>query len=213
MKTLKIFTLIELLIVIAIIAMLAGMLLPALRTAKEKAREIECANRLKQLGSYHAMYQGDYNEYIIDCCKKTLPSWTFWTAHIYNIYSQGNETFHCPSADDVYYWVVSGIKRAGGYGMSYELSTDIRGSGGMPQVKMTQVRRPGYVVNSADYNMIYLRPTMSWENDTDMAFRHNGRANFLMLDGHVESFKIYGIGIYMACGTWTIDTKRWNDSW
>ena len=89
----------------------------------------------------------------------------------------------------------------------------IERSGGMPQVKMTQVRRPGYVVNSADYNMIYLRPTMSWENDTDMAFRHNGRANFLMLDGHVESFKIYGIGIYMACGTWTIDTKRWNDSW
>ena len=55
----KRFTLIELLIVIAIIAILAAILLPALQSARERAKSSTCVNNLKQLGTFANMYVGD----------------------------------------------------------------------------------------------------------------------------------------------------------
>ena len=59
------FSLIELLIVVAIISILASLLLPALKSARDKAHAITCLSNMKQVGFGSAQYTGDNDDWLV----------------------------------------------------------------------------------------------------------------------------------------------------
>ena len=195
------FTLIELLCVIALLAILAGMLLPALNSARERGRAAQCLSNLKQIGTAYLVYLSEFG------C--TVKLWNSNLHHRTDTLSPWlpDTVLHCP-AD----------QRPRGFALSYGL-TSVRSAD--PQadpktdypwyhVRENRIKRPsGFVVSSGIADSFYFgsgtrsaavfgsmngTPAVTDGFCKNLAFRHGlpeliSQAAFA--DGHAERFLFY----------------------
>ena len=101
------FTLIELLIVIAIIAILAALLLPALNKARDTAKFTVCSSNLKQCATTLFCYSSDDSAgyFPPDSMTQYSGNWPSGNIASYSLsyldsYVPGGKCFYCPAATD-----------------------------------------------------------------------------------------------------------------
>jgi prepilin-type N-terminal cleavage/methylation domain-containing protein len=110
------FTLVELLTVMAIISILAGILLPVFGSAREKARAVSCMSNMKQIGTAIYAYLQDWDETypmnrFVTSASTSQPAPYNWKRAVYP-YLRTAKVFECPSNDAA--WAAASSNAPGG---------------------------------------------------------------------------------------------------
>ena len=213
----QIFTLIELLIVIAIIAILAGMLLPALGKARNMARKTQCLNNTKQLCLVFNFYASDFGGFpptdwysftkFIPPTDNRKYEYLDSLASLYDIkkskaYGDAkknnalkNGIFRCPSESDSSY--LNRVYKTSFGGNPYPF-VNFSSKATTP---LRRLRKPALVMMFGEdwgHSEIYMLSTgdprkSTFKNETnkyqDPAFRHENTINLGYADGHAGNRK------------------------
>lgn len=196
MKQVKRFTLVELLIVVAILAILIAMLLPALQKARQKSAAAQCLGNLKQIGVAIVTYANDNDGWMHPAREGKTPTITYWSmALLDGKYMMGEKAFLCPGGryTGVY---TRGSDRS--YGLNNNFSRNVRDGSKMEATnifKHKKIRQPsncwfvGDSLGTNGWGSLRQCFALAWFNGSNLYFslRHNQRGQLWFLDGSARS--------------------------
>jgi len=199
------FTLVELLVVVAVIALLIALAFPALRSTIETSRRATCAGNLKTLAAAVLSYAGENNGRLpythgntVDIPGGPASAPWFWAAgdYIGSKYTRAQEldwskqktfrglpsSLYCPSAKRE-------TNNATPYDVSYGINAILAGNsgGGRAQTRVSSVPRPSRMLLLADSMSYSEKGSHAWSlRPATVSQRHGTEANVAWLDGHVS---------------------------